>query len=40
MVSCVVVKPVFHSDLNLLWSWDALWHLSDVIEVARGVGIT
>ena len=35
----VVMKTVFHTDLNLLWSWDALRDLGYVVEIARDVGI-
>ena len=37
---CVVMKPVFHTNLNLLWSWNALGDLSDVVEVARDISIS
>jgi hypothetical protein len=33
------MKTVFHTDLNLLWSWDALRDLGYVVEIARDVGI-
>ena len=35
----VVVKTVFHTNFNLLWSWDALRDLGNVVEIARDVSI-
>ena len=37
---CVVMKPIFHPNFDLLWSWDALGDLSHVVEIPWNIGVT
>lgn len=34
------MQPVSHTNLDLLWSWNALWELSDIVEVSRYVSLS